>query len=161
MKELLDRLTSYNLFNYLLPGVIFAAALDHFTSYDVLQDSIVVGVFLYYFLGLVISRLGAIFLQPLLSWIGFIRFAPYADFLSASKNDPKIELLSEQNNMYRTFCAMFILIGTVAAYERLSLRCAALDQYAPAIGLVLLLTLFLFSYRKQTRCIVERIAITK
>ena len=66
MKDLLDKLSSYNLFNYLFPGVLFAAFGDRLTSYSLLIDDIMIGFFIYYFIGLVISRLGSLFLEPLL-----------------------------------------------------------------------------------------------
>lgn len=43
MKDLLDKISSYNIFNYLLPGVLFAAFVDALTSFQVLQrDPVVV-----------------------------------------------------------------------------------------------------------------------
>jgi hypothetical protein len=54
MKELLDKISSYNLFNYLLPGVLFATLAEYLTSYHLVQDDLVVGAFVYYFMGLVV-----------------------------------------------------------------------------------------------------------
>src|SRR5258708_39583652 len=65
MKELLDRLASYNLFNYLLPGVVFVVLAEQVTSYSFIQDDIVIGGFVYSFMGMVISRVGSLFLEPL------------------------------------------------------------------------------------------------
>ena len=72
MKDLIDKLSSYNIFNYLFPGVLFAALGDRLTSYSLLIDDIMVGVFIYYFIGLVISRLGSLFLEPLLKWLKIV-----------------------------------------------------------------------------------------
>lgn len=161
MKDLLDKLTNYNLFNYLLPGVIFVALVDKFTSFHAIQDSIIVGVFVYYFIGSVISRIGSLFIEPLLKRTKFVIFAPYADFVAASKEDPKIEILSEQNNMYRTFCAMLLLFGVVAAFEKLSKGCPWLNEWGVYIALAALLALYLFSYRKQSNYITNRIQLQK
>ena len=120
MKDLLDKLSSYNLFNYLLPGVLFVALIDKFTSLHLIQENVLIGAFVYYFIGSIISRIGSIFIEPFLKRVKFVTFSQYSDFVTASKEDPKIEILSEQNNMYRTFCAMLLLIGVVAAFERLS-----------------------------------------
>src|SRR5947209_8137066 len=60
MKELLDKLSSYNLFNYLLPGTMFVAGAQRISDHKFKQDSIVVELFLYYFIGLVISRIGSL-----------------------------------------------------------------------------------------------------
>ena len=91
MKDLLDKLSSYNIFNYLLPGVLFAAFVDSLTSFHLVQKDPVVGAFLYYFLGSVVSRVGSLFVEPLLRRFNFVAFAPYEDFVRASKEDPKIE----------------------------------------------------------------------
>ena len=66
MKELLDKLSSYNLFNYLFPGILFVTIAKETTSLDLLQENIITGVFLYYFIGLVISRVGSLLIEPLL-----------------------------------------------------------------------------------------------
>lgn len=161
MKELLDKLTSYNLFNYLLPGVIFAALLTALTSLKIIQSDIVVGVFVYYFLGLIVSRIGSLIIEPLLKKSGFLKFAPYVDFLDASKNDPKIEILSESNNMYRTFCAVFVLVGFVKIYDCLSGYLPILAALAPYILLISLSILFLVAYKKQTNYITQRVAAKK
>ena len=107
MNELLGKITSYNLFNYLLPGVLFVVILDKFTSFSFIQENIVIGAFVYYFAGLIISRFGSLILEPVLKKLSFIRFAEHQDFVSSSKQDPKVETLLEASNMYRTFTAMF------------------------------------------------------
>lgn len=66
MKEILDKLTSYNLFNYLLPGVVFAVLASKVTRFTLIQQDLVAGAFLYYFIGLVISRFGSLILEPIL-----------------------------------------------------------------------------------------------
>jgi len=118
MKDLLDKLSSYNIFNYLLPGILFAVFVDDMTSFHILQNDIVVGVFVYYFFGSVISRIGSLLIEPLLRKWGFVKFAPYEDFVRVSKADPNIEILSEANNMYRTICSLMLCVGVVALYDR-------------------------------------------
>jgi len=55
MKDLLDKLSTYNIFNYLLPGIIFSVFIDSFTTHFMIPDNIFVSIFVYYFIGLVIS----------------------------------------------------------------------------------------------------------
>lgn len=161
MKELLDKLSSYNLFNYLLPGVIFAALVDRFTSFHAIQDSIAVGVFVYYFIGSVISRVGSLFIEPLLKRTKFVTFAAYSDFVAAAKEDPKIEILSEQNNMYRTICAMLLLFGAVIAIDKFGKQCIWLEEWSGYLMLTALFALYLFSYRKQCNYITNRVQLKK
>lgn len=157
MKDLLDKLSSYNIFNYLLPGVLFAAIGDRLTSYSLLQDNIIVAVFIYYFFGLVISRFGSLFLEPILKRIKIINFAQYSDFVRASKIDNKIELLSEANNMYRTLSSVFICLLLLLFFEFIENAYPTISEYLLIIAVCLLILLFVFSYRKQTRYITERI----
>ena len=97
MKDSLDKLSSYNVFNYLFPGVVVAALGTAVSSFRLVVDDIVVGVFVYYFYGLVVSRIGSLILEPVLKRLKIVRFAPYADFVAASTVDDKLETLSEQN----------------------------------------------------------------
>lgn len=161
MTELLDKLSSYNLFNYLLPGILFVVIEKEYTPYSLIQENLIIGAFVYYFIGLVISRFGSLIIEPLLKKISFLRFAAYSDFISASKKDPKIEILSEANNMYRTFSSMFILLLIVKLYGFVEPLSPILREYNSYILIVLLSVMFLFSYRKQTQYITNRIKVNK
>ena len=157
MKDLLDKLSSYNIFNYLLPGTIFAGLGDKLTSYSLIQDNVLIGLFLYYFIGLIISRIGSLTLEDLLKKIKFLHFKPRNDFIKASKLDPKIEILSEQNNMFRTLCSLPIALIVFMIYDGIKDNLpwdADINNYIFLIGLFFL---FLFSYRKQTGYVVENI----
>ena len=60
MKNLLDKLTTYNIFNYLLPGVLFVVIAKALTDYDLIQENNLLGAFLYYFVGMTVSRFGSV-----------------------------------------------------------------------------------------------------
>jgi hypothetical protein len=157
MKEILDKLTSYNLFNYLLPGVIFSILVTELTDYNFIQENIIVGAFLYYFIGMTISRIGSLVVEPILKKIGFLKFADYKDFIIASKKDNKIEILSEANNTYRTFISMFFNLILFKGYNLLEIRFSWLKESQPIIIPLILLTIFLLAYRKQTIYVTKRI----
>lgn len=157
MKDLLDKLSSYNIFNYLLPGVLFAVFLDALTSFHILQKDIVAGVFVYYFAGSVVSRIGSLTIEPLLRKWGIVKFAPYEDFVKASKTDPKMEILSEANNMYRTICSLMLCVGIVALYDWAYSSWTFLHTATPAILITILFSVYVLSYRKQTAYITKRI----
>lgn len=159
MEDLLKKISSYNLFNYLLPGAVFIFLASKLTEYDLIQEDIVIALFLYYFVGLVISRIGSVVIEPVLKKVKFLQFTDYNSFLAAEKNDPKIEILSEANNMYRTFCSLFLLLIMVRLYSGLEIQWPLLLAWRKAIGLLFLMFLFLFSYRKQTKYIFQRITI--
>ena len=159
MEKLLEKLTSYNLFNYLFPGIIFSILLEKTTNYSIIQENIVVEAFLVYFIGLLISRISSLIIEPTLKKVKFVKFADYKDFVLASEYDNKIELLSESNNMYRVFISLFVVLIIVNIYEQLLQQ--TLGEYTNFVVTVLLLLLFLFSYRKQTNYITQRVEIYK
>lgn len=157
MDKLIEKLSSYNIFNYLLPGVIFAALGNRFTSYQLLFDNIFIGIFVYYFYGLIISRIGSLLLEPFLKWIHLVKFSPYSDFLEASKTDPKIELLSETNNMYRTMASLFFCLLSLQGYESLENSYPNISNISFTATIFMLMVLFILSYRKQSAYIRSRI----
>jgi membrane protein YdbS with pleckstrin-like domain len=79
----------------------------------------------------------------------------------ASKNDPKIEVLSEMNNMYRTLASLLLLVSVIAGYEWTARIWPFFSSIESYVAIVLLLALFLFSYRKQTQFINKRVEIKK
>ena len=157
MKELLNKITSYNLFNFLLPGTLFALISQEFTSYPLIQENLVMGAFVYYFIGIIISRFGSLVIEPILKKFSFIKLADYEEFVSASKNDPKITILSETNNMYRTFSSMLILLSLLKLYELIGYKLPVLEENNVLVLIVLLFIMFVYSYRKQTNYITKRI----
>lgn len=161
MKEIIEKLSSYNIFNYLLPGIVFSILTSKFTSTNLIFDNLVIGAFLYYFIGLVISRVGSVIIEPLLKRIKFLKFADYKDFVSVSKTDNKLEILSEANNMYRTFVSMFSILFLIIGFQRLSEFFIIFKNNQDLILLAVLFVLFLFSYRKQTDYITKRIKASK
>lgn len=157
MEKVIDKISIYNLLNCLLPGVIFVVLAKNFLFIDLTQGDIILDVFIYYFVGLIISRLGSLVVERLLRKIGFLEFAKHEDFILASKDDPKLEILSQENNMYRTFVAMFILLLLSKLYLFIRIHYISLQDWDFYILAFLLLIMFLYSYRKQTTYIFNRI----
>lgn len=59
--------------------------------------------------------------------------------------------------MYRTFCALFLLIGIIVLYCYLSQFYSILKTIAPYICIFIFLVLYILSYRKQTVYITKRV----
>jgi len=152
MSELINKISSYNLFNYLLPGAIFVVFVEYFTSYKILQKNMLINAFLVYFIGLVISRIGSLIIEWLLKLI--VLHEDYNKFIEASKNDKKIEILSEVNNMYRTFVSLF---SVLLVFKVCLDICTLTKGQVFYILALLLLIIFIFSYIKQTNYIKIRI----
>ena len=157
MQGVLEKISSYNIFNFLFPGTIFAYFSDQLTDTSFIQDDLLIAVFVYYFLGMVISRVGSLLVEPFLNKIGFITFSDYEEFLKASRNDPMISTLSEVNNTLRTMISLLLFaIGTIS-YHHISSASSSFATYAPYGLLLLMLLLFLLAYRKQTAYMTKRV----
>ena len=163
MGENITKLSPYHVFNYLFSGAIFAILCQYITSYSLVQDDLLTGLLLYSFIGLLINRISALVLEPILKWIRFVKFESYGDYVKASKKDPKIEVLSDQQSVLRTFTALPITLGVLKIYELVK---KTISNPLPwdthtihFLLLIVILLLFLISYKKQTEYIVKRIKI--
>lgn len=166
VKTIAEKITSYNIFNNLFPGIIFCFALNHTTRFNIGTESILVNVFVYYFVGMVISRIGSLVVEKLLKKIkvkkkeSFLMFSNYSDYVDASENQETIKILNETNNTYRTLTALFISLTIVKIYE-IALHdfiLKIIDKNVMYILLFVLLSImFVFSYRKQTAYISKRV----
>jgi len=156
--QILNKLSSYNIFNYLLPGIVFTRLASDFIRYPIAQKDIVTDAFFYYFVGLVVSRFGSLIIEPLLKWIRFVKIAHYKDFVAASQKDAKLDVLSEVNNMYRTLASLITLLILLKLLMRVEEKFPRLNNWNWTALAVLLLVMFLLSYKKQTSYITKRIA---
>jgi hypothetical protein len=157
MKELIDKLSSYNILNYLIPGTLFAFIVSQTTTYKLIQTDVFIGILLYYFIGLLISRFGSLIVEPLLIKIKFIRYADYKDFIEAEKKDAKISVMLEANNMYRSLFSMCFIIGLCEIINIVQEKYKIKNLVIYSIMLVLVIICFGFSYRKQTDYIFKRV----
>ena len=161
MQAILEKLSAYNIFSYLLPGLLFVSLGERLTSFSLIQRSWIVGIVLYYFIGLVISRVGSLIVTPILERVGFVKEAPFEDYVEASASDSRIGVLSTRNNLFRTLCAMvMMLIGLKIGEKVIGILPWGADVY-DFIMLVGLFTLLLFSYRKQAQEVVRRVGYVR
>lgn len=157
MKDILEKISSYNIFNYLFPGILFVLLAKPLIGYNFIQDNIVLGTFLYYFIGMVISRVGSVFIEPVLKKIKFLKFADYKDFIKACRADSKIELLSEVNNTYRTLSSMLLVLLLSKLFIYFKLKYNFSHDTTVITVAISLLILFIYSHRKQTNYITKRV----
>ncbi len=159
-EKIIEKISRYNLFNYLFPGVLFMILSPTFGELSLLNffdQNLIVSLFLAYFIGMVISRVGSIFIEYILKKIKFIEFVKYSDFLIASQKDEKIEILSEENNVYRTLISLFsiLILSYLFVYYIEYIQMSSDGLYLTTFTFCLVL--FLLSYRKQTGYIGSRI----
>lgn len=161
MKDLLDKISSYNLFNYLLPGVLFACLSESIIGHSLIQTDIVVGVFFYYFLGMTISRIGSLIVEPFAKFIRLVKYVDYKRYIDGCKLDERIDLMSEVNNTYRTLVSVFLTLGILRFYIWLESVSPHLGSWRVIILVVLLLVLYALAYRKQSQYVTKRIEISE
>jgi len=82
MDKIIDKISAYNIFTNLFPGVIYCFLAEKFFEISLIQDNLLIAVFLYYFAGMVISRFSSVVLEPLLKLTKFIKLADYKKQIS-------------------------------------------------------------------------------
>lgn len=157
MEKFFEKISSYNLLNNLLPGAVFCYLLKYFTSISLISDELIGNLFFFYFCGMVISRIGSIIIEPFYKKVKIVTYAEYGHFIKASKLDSKVDTLSETNNTYRTFVALFFIIGILKLYIYFVGIYKLLSSIAPTLALISLFLLFSFSYKKQVDYIRNRV----
>jgi hypothetical protein len=161
MDKFIDKLSAYNIFTNLFPGVVYCFFATKFFGLSLIQEDLVVAAFLYYFCGMVISRVSSVIVEPLMTKSGFVTYADYGDYVAASNADKLIGQLLETSNSYRSVVALVVcLIGTGAWTEAVA-RWSAFGGVSQYVLLVALLVLFGFAFRKQTQYITKRVTLYK
>lgn len=158
MESLIEKLSRYHILNNLIPGIIFICLLNILNIFVIDMDSITQLLFIGYFSGMTLSRIGSVIIEPFLKKINIIRYADYKDYLEAESIDPKISNLLEDNNMFRTFVALFLVLVILAVGN--SIRVIKIfynSNYAIILLLVSLFVLYLCAYKKQTSYIRRRV----
>lgn len=171
VKIFVEKISSYNIFNNLFPGIIFCFVLNHTTSFNIGTESLFENIFIYYFVGMVISRIGSIFIEKLLKKVkiknkktkkieAFLNSANYNDFVNASEKQETIKTLSETNNTYRTLTALFFSLTIIKIYD-MHIHAFILKfidkNIVCVVSFALLSIMFVLSYRKQTAYISKRV----
>ena len=158
MNDFFNKLSSYNLFNNLLPGILYTILLNHFTNYEISQDNLLTNIFLYYFIGLTISRISSISVEPILKKFKFVTFRDYHLFVKANKEDVKLDILLETNNKFRVLLTMVILIIFAKIFYSINYNIFKFSENTQQYLLLILIALiYLFAYRKQTNYVTKRI----
>ena len=173
LKNITEKISSYNILNNLFPGIVFCNIVDQSTRFSFVHDNILENLFIYYFVGMIISRIGSIFVEKWLRTIKIknkktknkeplLKFAPYDKYVDASENNTFIKTLSETNNTYRTIIAMVILILVVKLYDWFIYDVVQLlgemgNNLVFVIICLITIILFVYSYKKQTDYIRNRV----
>ena len=75
-----NKISSYNLLNYFLPELLFCLIFKYIVGYNVIVGTNVENVFICYFVGMIIRRIGSLWLEKILKCSKFLVFDDYKDF---------------------------------------------------------------------------------
>lgn len=154
---IIDKLSQYNFLTNILPGTVLCLMIEYVVGYHIINDDIYLSFIMFYFVGIVNSRFGSLIIEPFLKLTRIVVFEKYDRFVKAEKIDPKITLLSQENNVYRSYLSAMCITLLLLGYEHLSIICPLLKENANFILVFSLSVLFLFSYIKQTGFVKKRI----
>ena len=144
LKSLSEKLSAYQLFNFIYPGAVFLGILSYKGVPLGMLKEIWCFLLSSYFLGMTISRFGSIVIESIclkFGWIEKYDIKRYAD--NIAKNSFTAILL-ELTNIYRTICSMGILLFlcTIFKYQQDDKCCMLFVE-------VLFVLLFGISFIKQ------------
>lgn len=162
LAQMVEKISSYNIVNNLYPGILFVYVLKIMFGTNLLSNNWFENLIVFYFVGMVLSRIGSIIIEPIMKKIKIIKYAPYQDYVKASSIDPLVDTLSETNNTYRTLlftfiCAFVYKFGASINEVCLKNKITFLQENKDWILLTLLILLFVFSYVKQTSYVRKRV----
>lgn len=169
IKNILNKISSYEIFNNLIPGFIFCFVVKKITCFCFDGGTLFENLIIYYFVGMILSRIGSIIISPLLlkikqfkSQSKFIEFSKYEDYIEASESQSFIKTLNETNNTYRTMISTFIVIVVFKIYDWFFY--AKVSQFGECFNNIIIIlvclfvvALFVLSYRKQSLFIKTRV----
>lgn len=172
-KNLINKISSYDILNNLLPGAIFCYIIKNSTRIIIPTEDIFESIVIYYFVGMIISRIGSLYVERTLRVIkvrnkitlneeNFLDFAPYEDYIEASKDNQFLQILNEKNNIYRTISAMLIMVIIVKLYDCffydwVNFIVVTGSNFLFIFVISIITMLFIQSYRKQTNYIKSRV----
>lgn len=156
----LAKLTKYEWLNVLIPGGVAVVlcrvlSLPAFTAENWFERIVV-----YFIWGEIVSRIGAVIIEPMMKSCGMVRFAKYADYIAySSKNKDEANHLLGNANLCRTMIALGLVLFFIRIYYMLPVcghvRC--LTFVLKDIALLGWSMLFMAAYCRQVKFIVGRV----
>lgn len=155
------RISSYELFNNLLPGAVYAVIVERLTQFRIFIGNVLSDVVMCYVIGLLMGRIGSLVVEELLkkvrngSWLGRVSYKEYV--IAEMKDDGKIQMLSMVNNAYRSLVTTFLCVLFTVIFSLFWPYIAGAKWAIVIVGVILVIVLLCFAYRKQTRYVAERV----
>lgn len=157
MEKLAEKLDSYDILNNLLPGIVLDFLFEKILGINLVNGNMVENLFVFYFIGMIVSRIGSLVLEPICKKIKWVTYADYGDFVKASRKDEKINVLSEINNSYRTIFSVCLIVIVGKVYFGIISKINFLSDVSNMVMLIAMTVLFAIAYKKQTKYVARRV----
>lgn len=161
MDKLIEKISSYHLLNFIISGAIFSLFFSKYFEISLNDFETIEKLISFYFIGLVISRIGSIVFESLFIKWKIVTYAPSKDYVFAERKDDKLVVLLEMNNLFRTIMTMLFLILLCFVGRHIGSYIAVSKEVIVILTLCILCILFALSYRKQTTAIRKRVEYVK
>lgn len=157
MESLITKLRNYELVNNVIVGAIIYHLGMYCLKLEPLKNLSLIGeLSIVYFVGLVVSRIGSLVLEPVCKTFKIVLYAPPEQYYAAEKKDKKISDIVEANNMYRSLSAGFFMI--LFAKFVLNNWPTIMEALNPENVILWILAIgFILAFRKQTGYVRRRV----
>lgn len=155
-----NKISSYNILNYLIPGTVLCLLLEYLLGWVFLKfgNWYEAGV-VFYFVGMVNSRIGSLAVEPVLKKIWGNEFCAYRDYVIAERIDSAITKLNAENNIFRSFISVSLMLLLAMIWDALVDACPRVQSCGVILVVIALFVLFVCAYLKQVRYISKRVNI--
>lgn len=157
MKSLIEKIDSYQIITNLLPGAFLILLLKYLSIFDYNNLNKVEIIAICYFGGLIVGRIGSLVIEPILKKVCFIKYSEYNDFVKASKEDSKLDILVQTSNFNRSILTCVAITPLIKVAQAIEERWKVIQPGSKWVSIFLLIVLFLFAYRKQIKFIKDRV----
>lgn len=158
--KLIERISGYEILNNFVPGVVFIALVEKLTPFIIWTNNTWVDIVLSYFSGLIIGRIGSLFIEAPLRKHGKLKNVSHAEYVKAESKNATVRELLMINNMYRTYASVGFCLLLTVAFSEIKLHITACPLFKlifSIIASIMLAILFGLSFVKQTEYLRSRI----
>ena len=146
INSLFNKLSAYQLLSLMLPGASLLGTLKFIFTIDIkVNENIWWFLLASYVVGIILSRIGSLLIEEVFKKMGFIKGYNVGNYIAKRKEDDMVETLLSFANLYRSFCALSIVLIIVTMVKGYGFC----DYWHYFLLEVLLLLLFAFSFCKQ------------
>lgn len=157
MDKIIDKISSYHIFNYIIPGYIFILICDRYFDIKICDSNAVNNVIIAYIVGLIIGRISSILIEKRLYYVFKIKNESYESFVKAEVKNDKLNVILQDRNMYRNLFTTFLLLLVIKVLKVFNLLSIINQDIRIIIILVGLVILFAISFKKQSIYAISRI----